>query len=48
MYTRETRILHLFEVKNYLKNNFAMYKRLTCYRIREQLVFPAYMGLRII
>ena len=47
MYTRETRIPHLFEVKNYLNNYYTMYNNLTSYRIREELVLPAYMGLRI-
>ena len=58
-YTRGSRILRLLAVTNYLKNNFAMYVRLThsrirvdlaypAYRIREKHPSPAYLGLGII
>ena len=36
-YTRETRIPHLLEVKNYLNKDFTMYTCLTRFRIRVEL-----------
>ena len=47
-YTGGTRIPHLLAVRNYFKNFFAMYTRLTRFRIRVELAFPAYLGLGII
>ena len=46
-YTRGTRIPHLLGVRNYLKNYFAMYTRLTRSRIRLELASPTYLGLAI-
>ena len=47
-YTRGNRIPRLRGVRNYVNNNFAMYKRLTCSRVRVELVSPGYLGLGII
>ena len=47
-YTGKTRIPCLLGVRNYLNNYFAMYKRLTHYRIRVKLASPAYLALGII
>ena len=41
-------IPHLLGVKNYLNNYFAIYMRLTHYRIRAELGSPAYLALEII
>ena len=46
-HTRGTRIPRLLNVRNYLKNYFAMYKRLTRTRIRVELTSSAYLGLGI-
>ena len=43
-----TRIPSLLGVRNYLKNYFAMYTRLTLSRICVELAPLAYLGLRII
>ena len=48
MYSRRTGIPSLFEVKNYLNNYFAMYKRLTRSCIRKELASLTYLGFRII
>ena len=47
-YTRETRIVHLLGVKNYLNNYFVLYARLTLSCIRVELASPAGLGLRLI
>ena len=47
-YTRGTRIPCLLVVRNYLNNYFAMYKRLTRYRVHVELASPADLGLGII
>ena len=41
-------ITRLLAVRNYLNNDFAMYKRLTPSRIRVEHASPAYLGLGII
>ena len=46
--TRGSRIPHLFGVRNYLNNYFAMSKRLTRSRIRVKLAATAYLELGII
>ena len=47
-YTRDACIPLLLGVKNYLNNDFAIYKRLTRFRLRTKLASPAYFGLGII
>ena len=47
-YTRGTRSPHILGFKNYLNNYYAMYKRLTCSRIRLEFASTAYLGLGII
>ena len=47
-YTRGTGILRLLMVRDYLKNYYAMYTRLTRSHIRVELAFPAYLVLEII
>ena len=46
-YRRGSRILRLLEVRNYLKNYFATYKRLKLSRTRVKLASPAYLVLGI-
>ena len=48
MYTHhETPIPRLLGDSNYLKNHFAMYKRLERSCVLVELAFPTYLGLRI-
>ena len=42
--TSGTRFPRLLGVRNYLKNYFAMYKRLTRSRMRVEFASPAYLG----
>ena len=47
-YTRGTHIPRVLGVRNYLKNYFAIYKRLTLSRIRVELAAAACLWLAII